>query len=215
MQAPSPKTTLRKWLMRIFVVSLLLALAAPVAIAVAIFHVSGDTRALRNAAIHGDGAQWQKQVEANVGFLPLSIARIVLPFTPAPPEAQQAFSAIRSVEVSFHELRGSKPDLARILRDADEDMRKRGWDRVLGVVEKANVFAIYVTPDSGPAGKVKASILVIDGRQMIAATGRANLQPIMDLAVSKAEEHRLTKHRHREIASATSNEQFGKRDESR
>jgi hypothetical protein len=215
MQAPSPKTTLRKWLMRIFVVSLLLALAAPVAIAVAIFHVSGDTRALRNAAIHGDGAQWQKQVEANVGFLPLSIARIVLPFTPAPPEAQQAFSAIRSVEVSVHELRSSKPDHARILRDADEDMRKRGWDRVLAVLEKDNVFALYITPDSGPGGKVKASVLFVEGRQMFAATGRANLQPIMDLAMNKAEEGFLKKHRHREIASATSNAQFGKPAESR
>ncbi|HUS36610.1 MAG TPA: hypothetical protein VM680_14755 [Verrucomicrobiae bacterium] len=215
MQAPSPKASLRKWLLRIFVVSLLLALAAPVAIAVAIFHVSGDTRALRNAAIHGDGAQWQKQVEANVGFLPLSIARIILPFTPAPPEAQQAFSAIRSVEVSVHELRGSKPDHARILRDADEDMRKRGWDRVVAVLDHETVVAVYVTPDSGPEGKVKVSVLVVDGRQMVAVTGRANLQPVLDLAMNKAEEGFLNKHRRRELASATSNAQFGKPAESR
>jgi hypothetical protein len=202
MQAPSPKTSLRKWLLRIFVVSLLLALAAPVAIAVAIFHISGDTRALRNAAIHGDGAQWQKQVEANVGFLPLSIARIVLPFTPAPPEAQQAFTALRSIEVSVHELRGSKPDHARILRDADEDMRKRGWDRIVAVLEHDTVVAVYVTPDSGPGGKVKASVLVVDGRQMFAVTGRANLQPIMDLAMTKAEEGFLKKHRRQDMAVA-------------
>jgi hypothetical protein len=202
MQAPSPKASLRKWLLRIFVVSLLLALAAPVAIAVAIFHISGDTRALRNAAIHGDGAQWQKQVEANVGFLPLSIVRIVLPFTPAPPEAQQAFSAIRSVEVSVHELRGSKPDHARILRDADEDMRKRGWDRIAAVLDHETVVAVYVTPDSGPDGKVKASVLVVDGRQMIAATGRANLETIMDLAMNKAEEGFLKKHRRHDMSVA-------------
>ena len=215
MEAPSSKTSLRKWLLRIFVGSLLLAIATPVAIAVAIFHVSGDTRALRNAAIHGDGAQWKKQVEANVGFLPLSVARMILPFTPAPPEAQQALSAIRSVEVSVHELRGSKPDHARILRDADEDMRKRGWDRVVAVLENDSAVAIYVTPDSGPGGKVKASVLVVDGNQMIAVTGRANLEPIMDLAMNKAEEGFLSKHRRREVAVATSNAQFGRRAESR
>ena len=214
MEAPTPKTSLRKWLLRIFVGSLLLAIATPVAIAVAVFHVSGDTRALRNAAIHGDGAKWKKQVEANVGFLPLSLARMVLPFTPAPPEAQQALSAIRSVEVSVHELRESQPDHARILRDADEDMRKRGWDRVVAVLEPNMAVAVYVTPESGRGGKVKASVLVVEGRQMVAVTGRANLQPIMDLAMDQAEEGFLKKHR-REVAAATSSAQFGRQAESR
>lgn len=215
MEAPSPKTSLRKWLLWIFVGSLLLAIATPVAIAVAVFHISGDTRALRNAAIHGDGAKWKKQVEANVGFLPLSVARMVLPFTPAPSEAHQALSAIRSVEVSVHELRESQPDHARILRDADEEMRKRGWDRVVAVLERDTAVAVYITPDSGPGGKVKASVLVVEGRQMIAVTGRANLEPIMDLAMNEAEKGFLNKHRRREVTAVASNEQFGKQAESR
>src|SRR5438105_145679 len=131
METPSPKSSLRKWLLRIFLGSFVLAIAIPLFIGFAVLHVSADTRALRNAAIHGDGARWKKQVEVNVGSLPLWVARFVLPFTPAPPEAQQALSAIRSVEVSVHELRESHPDRARILREADEDMRKRGWDRVV------------------------------------------------------------------------------------
>src|SRR5829696_4699828 len=101
METPSPKTSLRKWLLHIFLGSFVLALAAPIALAFAVLHVSGDTRMLRNTVIHGDGATWQKQVELNVGSIPLWAARCVLPFTPAPPEAQQAFSAVRSVEVSL------------------------------------------------------------------------------------------------------------------
>jgi hypothetical protein len=194
METPS-KTSLRKWLLRIFLGSFVLALAAPIALAFAVLHVSGDTRMLRNTVIHGDGATWQKQVELNVGFLPLWVARCVLPFTPAPPEAQQAFSAIRSVEVSLHELRASAPDRARIIREADEKMRKRGWDRVVGVVDRETAVAVYAQPESGRGGNIKVSVLVLDGKQMVAVTGRAKLEPIMELAMSKANEGFLAKHR--------------------
>jgi hypothetical protein len=195
METPSPKTSLRKWLLRIFLGSFVLALAAPIALAFAVLHVSGDTRMLRNTVIHGDGATWQKQVEVNVGFLPLWVARCVLPFTPAPLEAQHAFSAVRSVEVSLHELRASAPDRARIIREADEKMRKRGWDRVVGVVDRDTAVAVYAQPESGRGGNVKISVLVLDGKQMVAVTGRAKLEPIMELAMSKANEGFLAKHR--------------------
>jgi len=195
METPSPKTSLRKWLLRIFLGSFVLALAAPIALAFAVLHVSGDTRMLRNTVIHGDGATWQKQVELNVGSIPLWAARCVLPFTPAPPEAQQAFSAVRSVEVSLHELRASAPDRARIIREADEKMRNRGWDRVVGVVDRETAVAVYAQPESGRGGNVKVSVLVLDGKQMVAVTGRAKLEPIMELALSKANEGFLAKHR--------------------
>jgi hypothetical protein len=194
METPSQKASLRKWLLRIFLGSFLLALATPVAIAVAVLHVSADTRALRNAVIEGDGANWKKQVEANIGFLPLSVARMVLPFTPAPPEALQAFSAIRSVEVSVHELRDSEPDRARILSDADKQMRKRGLDRVVAVLDGKTAVAVYATAESGGGSKVKVSVLVVEGRQMVVVTGRANLEPVMELAMSKANTEFLAKH---------------------
>jgi hypothetical protein len=194
-QTSSPGTSLRKWLLRIFLGSFVLALAAPVAVAFAVLNVSGDLRVLRNAAIHGDGAQWKRQVEVSVGALPLWAARCVLPFTPAPPEAQQALSAVRSVEVSLHELRKSEPDRARIMREADEKMRKRGWDRVVGVLDRETAVAVYAQPQSGSGGNVKVSVLVLDGKQMVAVTGRAKLQPIFDLAMSKANEGILAKYR--------------------
>lgn len=198
METSSPKASLRRWLLRIFLVSFVLAIAAPVAIAMAVLHVSSDTRLLRNVAIHGDDARWKKRVEVNVGSLPLWMARFVLPFTPAPTEAQQALSAIRAVDVSVHELRGSQPDRARILREADEKMRKRGLDRVVGVLDHDTAVAVYAVPQGGSEGDMKVSVLVLDGRQMVAVSGRAKLQPLMELAMSKAEENILAKHRRKE-----------------
>jgi len=198
METPSSGTSLRKWLLRIFLGSFVLAIAAPIALAFTVLHVSGDTRVLRNAVIHGDGATWQKQVEVNIGSLPLWLARCVLPFTPAPPEARQALSAVRSVDVSLHELRDSHPDRARIMRAADEKMQKRGWDRVVAVLERDTAVAIYAQPESGNQGDVKISVLVLEGKQMVAVSGRARLQPALDLAMEKANEGILAKHRRHE-----------------
>ena len=198
METSSSGTSLGKWLLRIFLGSFLLAIAAPIALAFAVLHVSGDTRVLRNAVIHGDGAKWQKQVEVNVGALPLWLARCVLPFTPAPPEAQQALSSVRSVEVSLHELRESYPDRARIMREADEKMRKRGWDRVVGVLDRDTAVAVYAQPESGSGGNVKVSVLVLEGKQMVAVSGRAKLEPVFELAMEKANQTILAKHRRHE-----------------
>jgi hypothetical protein len=205
METASSKVSLRKWLLRIFLGSFVLAIAAPVVLAMAALHLSSDTRALRNAAINGDGSRWKKQIEVNVGALPFWIARCVLPFTQAPVEAQQALSAVRSAEVSVHELSGAAPDRSRILRDADAKMRARGWDRVVGVLQRETAVAVYAIPETGGGGNMKVSVLVLDGRQMVAVTGRARLEPLLELAMDKAEhaDHGfLAKHRRKETMVA-------------
>jgi hypothetical protein len=192
--APStPRATLGKWLLRIFLASFLFAVAAPVVIAVAIFHVSSETRALRNAAIHGDGLKWHKQIEVSAGALPFTAVRLIAPFTHAPKEALQALEALRSAEISVHELRHDTPDRARALKDADESMRNLGWDRVATVLDHHTAVAVYVIPESGSGGNIKAAVLVLDGKQMVAVSGRAKLEPIFDLALQKAEDEILPK----------------------
>lgn len=195
MDTPSSGASLGKWLLRVFLVSLVLAITAPVVLAYALLHLSSDTRALRNAAISGDGATWKKVVEVSVGSLPVGVAKMVLPFTPAPAEARQALSALRSAEVSVHELRGSEVDRARVLRDADASMKKRGWDRTVAVLDGETAVAVYVFPEGGSGGNFKISVLVLDGRQMVAVTGRGNLEPLMDLAMEKAGNEFLAKHK--------------------
>jgi hypothetical protein len=89
------------------------------------------------------------------------------------------------VEVSVHELTSSRPDRARILTDADARMSKRGWDRVVMVLEGQTAVAVYTQAEQ--SGDLKISALVLEGRQMVAVTGRGNLEPIFELAMKKAE----------------------------
>lgn len=183
----APKgTSLGKWLLRIFLGSFLLAVAAPVAIALAVLHLSADTRALRNAALESSDARWEKKVEVNVGSVPFMVARMVLPFTKAPEEARMALDAMRSVEISVNELRSHEPDRARVLEEADRRMSKRGWDRLVCVLDRKTAVAVYVSPENAKSSDVRISVLVMDGKHMVAATGRGRLAPLYELAMQKS-----------------------------
>jgi hypothetical protein len=180
-----------KWLLRVFLGCFLLAVAAPVALALALLHLSGDTRTLRNAAVHGDSAQWKKKIELNVGSLPFAVGRMVLPFVKIDEEAKMAFSAVRGVEVSVHELTSSEPDRARVMNEADLRMTKRGWERAVLVLNPDAAVSVYTQGEAG--SDLKISALVMAERHMVAVTGRGNLKPIFDLAMQKAgEKHFLS-----------------------
>jgi hypothetical protein len=187
---PAPtRASVGKWLLRIFLGCFLLAVAAPVAIAFAVLHISGDTRALRNVVIHGDDARWRKQIELNLGSLPFTAARLAMPFIDVNPEVKLAVSAVRGLELSVHELKSSEPDRARILAESDAKMTKRGWDRVVAVLDGHTAVAVYTQTDGGAALNISA--LILDGRQMVAVTGQGNLQPLYELAMKKAGEEGL------------------------
>jgi len=189
MNPPPQSASVGKWLLRIFFGCFLLAVAAPLAVALAVLHVSGDTRALRNAVIKGDDARWRKQIELNIGSIPFTAARLAMPFIEMPVEAKLAISAIRGVEFSVHELESSKPDAARILKEADERMTKRGWDRVVMVRDGREAVAVYVQP--GTDSELKVSVLVLEGKQMVAVTGHGRLEPLFELAMKKADDEGL------------------------
>jgi hypothetical protein len=198
--APAPAaqgTSLGKWLLRIFLGSFLLAVAAPVAVALVVLNLSSDTRALRNSVVEQGGASWDKTIELNVGSIPFGMARMILPLTDAPPEARMALDALRSVEVSVHELRSSEPDRASILAEADRRMAKRGWDRLVGVINDEAAVAVYVQPDDTIGSDLHISVLVLHDKHMVAATGRGRLQPLYDLAMMKGGEDFLAKKRGR------------------
>lgn len=186
---PRPRAGVGTWLLRIFLGAFLLAVAAPVAFALALLHISADTRALRNAAIEGDNATWKKRIELHVGTIPFAAARMALPFVHIDEDAKTAFSALRSVEVSVHELTSSEPNRGRVIAEVDARMSKRGWERVVAVLNRDCAVAVYT--QGNPGDDLEISALVMNERHMVAVTGRGNLEPIFQLAMKKANEEGL------------------------
>ena len=184
-----PSAGLGTWLLRIFLGCFLLAVGVPVALAIALLHLSGDTRALRDAAIEGDGATWKKRIELHVGAVPLAAVRVGLPFVHIDEDAKTAFSSLHSVEFSVHELASSEPNRARVIAEADARMSKRGWDRIVAVLNKDTAVSVYT--QGAPGDDLKISALVLNDRHMVAVTGCGDPRPLLELAMKKAEEKGL------------------------
>jgi hypothetical protein len=129
-------------------------------------------------------AEWDEQIEIGVGAITLNLARAVVAFTDVEPEARTALRAVRGAEVGVYHRRDSrrKLDRAAMLRAADKAMEARGWDRVVGVIEQHAFVAVYVPNDLRSTRNVKACVVSLDDRELVVASARSNLEPLMELA---------------------------------
>ena len=110
------------------------------------FKVSSDVRALRDCVMKAAPAEWEEEIEIGVGPLTLNLARAGLAFVDLEPEARSALHAVRSAEAGVYKLRSDRQQLslAAMLSAADKTMAGRGWDRVVGVMHRRELVAVYV-----------------------------------------------------------------------
>jgi hypothetical protein len=131
-----------------------------------------------------EGNQWDRKFQLNIGSWTLGLARAGLGFVQLEPEARAAVGAVREAEVAMYELRGEADDLnlAKMLSTADQAMGSREWDRVVGVMSRDNMVAVYVPRSLPSARDLRVCVAVVDGRNMIVVSGRSNLEPLLELA---------------------------------
>jgi hypothetical protein len=153
------------------------------------FRASEDTKALRDGLLKSAQAESETQVEVAVGAWPLALARVGLAFLDVPPEAGAALSALRRADVSVSELcpRCRLPDRAAMLVSADAVMAERGWDRVVGVIDRGDLVAIYAPRDLRSPRELRFCVAVVDERDLVVASVRGNPEPLFELAWHRAE----------------------------
>lgn len=154
------------------------------------FRVSSDLGALRDSAMHSAAAKWDQQIEVGVGPVTLAMARVGLKFVDLEPDARTALHAVRGAEVGVYRRHGKRAALPRaaILSAADAAMNERGWDRVVGVLDGRDLVAVYVPQNSRATRSIKVCLLVLNPEEMVVASARSNLEPLMELA-SRHMEH--------------------------
>jgi hypothetical protein len=150
---------------------------------VSLFYLRSDTRALREAALESIGGKCEKKIALHVGGLTTALARGVSSLFAIPPEARAVLQAVRSGEVGVYEVqRHRSPAVqAQILIAADKAMQSRGWTRVLGVIEKRELVAIYV-PAGLSSQRMKCCLMVLDKRHLVVASVQGNAEPLLELA---------------------------------
>jgi hypothetical protein len=152
------------------------------------FKISGDLQALRDGVIQATSADdWEQDIEVGVGALTFTAARAGLSFVDLPEEARSALSAARSAEVGIYRLHGDhkRIDRAAMLAGSDKAMLRAGWDRLVGVVERDQLVAVYVPQKMRSLRNIQACVLVFNKHQMVLASARSNLEPLLDLALKR------------------------------
>jgi hypothetical protein len=155
------------------------------------FRVSTDVGALRDSVTKAAQAEQEERFEIGVGPLTLNLARAGLAFVDLEPEARTALRAVRSAEVGVYKLRGERREFnhAAMLSAADKTMAGRGWDRVVGVINRHELVAIYVPGNARSSRNMKVCLVTMNDRELIVASARSNLEPVIELAWDKTQHH--------------------------
>jgi len=98
------------------------------------FRLSSAPQALRRSVMESVPGQWDKRFAVNVGGFTLGFVRFGSHFFNLPPEPKAALEALRGAEVGVYKLRNPPPalDYSAVFKAADETMRRRGWERIVG-----------------------------------------------------------------------------------
>ena len=178
--------TKRLWL-RCVLAALLLLLVVIAVEVVSWFHLSFDTKALRNSLIKSSGIEWRQRITLNAGGITLSAVRAGLSFVHLDAGARAALQSVRGAEVGVYQLpSGAKPpDRAALLAAADAAMTARGWDRVVGVMDGGDLVTVYLPDKIASARRMKCCLMVFDGQEMVVVSARADLEPLLKYALAQ------------------------------
>jgi hypothetical protein len=157
--------------------------------------MSTDAQALRDSVMNRAQGQWDERFSLGVGPVTLGLARIGLRWVDLDPEVRLAVDSIKGADVGvYHCSQGQSGGCcAQVLADADRVMRPRGWERIVTVQNRQELVMIYLPSQIQSARDVKICVLTQQGRDLVVASARSNLEPILELAARKSNKMTLEK----------------------
>jgi hypothetical protein len=151
------------------------------------FRVGSEIRTLRHATLTATPDTWERKFEFGIGRLPVWLAQAGLSFVPLEPEARAAVDALRSADVALYQKRPGSPDPDpnTLLTNVQTAMEKDGWEPVVIVHDGRETVAIFIPTRPAPVDSaVRATLLVLDGSDLVMASVRADLAPILDAVLA-------------------------------
>ena len=178
-------------------VVLALILCLPLLCAVGIagyFRLSSATEALRSSVIESVPGQWDKRFTVHVGGLTLGLVRFGSLFFNLPPEPKAALETLHGAEAGVYKLQDvpSALDYSAIFTAADKCMRRRGWERIVGVARGRQFVVVYMPRDLRTVKRMACCVAVLNEQDLVVASARGNLKPLLELATQRLQEHDLS-----------------------
>lgn len=162
---------------------LLLPLIGAVAVT-SYIRLGADATALKNSVMKIAPAKTRFVV--NVGMLTTGVGRLVAGFFPLDPEMHAAISSIRAAEVGVYRLEHPLKhlDRAQVLAKTEAAMRKRGWERTVGVSQEKDLVAVFM-PNRVSSSNLRCCVLVVSDEDLVVVGARGNIEAVLRLVRDK------------------------------
>ena len=185
--ASQPSRSLRRIVRRLLIITGLCLAPFAILALVAISYVSldSDSATLRRQIMSATGPGWATKVQLNVGPATIGAANLGLRFVKDRniDDARLALSAVSHASVGVYERSSASESWSRIklLATTDQAMGKRGWTRLVGVVDEKETVIVYA-PQDMPTGKsLEVCLAVINDKQLVVVATKVNTSALEEL----------------------------------
>lgn len=167
----------------------------PVVVVATHIGLSREAKVLRDELKTATGSTWSTRVQLSSGPLLIPAVRAVVSFCNVDEEARHALAAVRSASVGVYELdeAGESGGLGSALESLDARMNRRGWERLVTVIDNNENVVVYAKSGDNWNGKMQICVGVVTGKELVvvSATVRPEaLMPVIDKHLQQAR-HRL------------------------
>jgi hypothetical protein len=169
-QTPAPRR--RIWLWVLLGAGLCLTPFALLGIAaVSYLTLDRDVRTLRHHVMAATDADWSTKAQVSVGRVTLGVAGQALRLVDHKDiaDARLALGAVRHASVGVYERSPGKHEWSseELFVKTDRAMQKRGWTRLVGVVDKKETVLVYIKDDADEGDPIDLCIAVASGRELV------------------------------------------------
>lgn len=183
-QIPSCSRRFLRWLM--IGVGLCLAPFVVLALVVASYlSLEGDAAVLRREVMAATGSKWNTKVQVSVGRATLNAVNFGMGFVHdnGVADARSALTAVRRASVGVYDRAAGDPSATRetLFRNTDQAMRKRGWSRLVGVVNAKDTVLIYAPQNMAAGDVMEICLAVISGKQLVVASTQVDAGSLAEL----------------------------------
>jgi hypothetical protein len=194
MNAPAPPSHHRYWPWLLgLVLSPFVALAI---VTVGAFRLNREAAALRREIVSATGGGWHTKIQFSVGPAILGAVRAcVACIHDVPPEARAALRSVRFASVGVYE-RSAAVELAQcdgLLAEADRLMARRGWTRIVGVIDAKDTVLIYLPVNEQQAEPSRLCLAVYSGRELVLVSAGFDGHELAELALREMSRYSGTK----------------------
>ena len=154
--------------------------------AISFLTLDRDAAVLRKAIMADANDDWQTKIQVSVGRLTLAAVRTGLVFVHMKDvaEAQVALGAVRGASVGVYQRKPSKGETVSreaVFADTDAAMTRRGWSRLVGVVDKKDAVLVYTPAKYDVDGSIDVCLAVLNNRELVVVSATVDADGLADL----------------------------------